>query len=110
MKDVFLQEGGLPFDCIVCWDNRTAREIEELIIGYYGLRKKPEIVLITRTPYKEKFNVPVMTVDFNPAATAATAAQLLVDILKKNGNKDKKKNKNTAIQTKNAVVMSETGL
>ena len=110
MKDVFLQEGGLPFDCIVCWDNRTAREIEELIIGYYGLRKKPEVMLVTRTPYKEKFNVPVMTVSFNPEATASTAAQLLVDILKKNVNKDKKKNRNTAIQTKNSIVMSETGL
>ena len=87
MKKVFLQDGPLPFDSIVCWDNRTAREIEELIIGYYGLRKKPETVIITRHPYKEKFNVPTLTIDFQPEAVAANAAQLLIDILKqKNKN------------------------
>jgi LacI family transcriptional regulator, galactose operon repressor len=106
MKDVFLQEEELPFDSIVCWDNRTAREIEELIIGYYGLRKKPEIVIITRNPYKEKFNVPTLTIDVTPEATAATAAQLLVDILKNGKNKidDRSKSNNISIQ-RNGVAM-----
>lgn len=106
MKEVFLREGDLPFDSIVCWDNRTAREIEELIIGYYGLRKKPEIVIITRNPYKEKFNVPTLTIDVAPETTAATAAQLLVDILKNGGNKidDLQKINNISIQ-RNGVAM-----
>ncbi|MFA6816294.1 MAG: LacI family DNA-binding transcriptional regulator [Lentisphaeria bacterium] len=109
MKKVFLQEGELPFDSIVCWDNRTAREIEELIIGYYGLREKPEIVIITCAPYKEKFNVPAITIDVAPESTAATAAQLLVDILQKktSKNNDKSKLNNISIQRNGMIMMSK---
>lgn len=107
LKEVFLAEDGLPFDCIVCWDNRTAREIGELIIGYYGLRRKPEITVVTRQPYKEKFNVPTITIDVAPETTAETAAELLVNILTRTAGRHPEYAASNSVSIKNPGAIQE---
>lgn len=84
MKPVFRQE-KLTFDCIICWDFRTAEELAALIMGRCGLDIEPDVKIIVLRPYPHfKLSVPALYMNDDSSDIAAVGMGKLIEQLKNN--------------------------
>lgn len=84
MKPVFKQE-KLLFDCMICWDFRTAGELAVLLMGRTGLDKDPDLLLLTERVYPHfSLPVPALYIESGQAHIALAGVEYLIDSLKHN--------------------------
>ncbi len=79
MKPVFRRK-ELPFDSILCYDLRIAREISHLVMGHFGLDREITVTIATiRQHDYYELPVPTIYVDLKLEKCVEAAFQLLVD-------------------------------
>ncbi|MBN2640197.1 MAG: LacI family DNA-binding transcriptional regulator [Victivallales bacterium] len=75
---VFRQE-QLPFDCMICTDYRTATEISAILSARYGFDAKPDMLIITTSPYRHfSLSTPAVYLDCGSHELALTSVTQLV--------------------------------
>jgi len=82
MKPV-LRQKVLPFDCIICWDFRTAEELAALILGRCGLDTEPDLKIIVPRPYPHfKLSISGLYLEDNSSNIALIGMEKLMEQLK----------------------------
>ena len=82
MKPV-LEQKDLPFDCIICWDFRTAEELASLIMGRCGLNSEPDVKIIVSRPYPHfELSIPGLYLDGCSSNLALVGIEKLLEQLR----------------------------